>query len=149
MFDWLKTSWWKSNLFLSSLFGSALATGYVFILFALNNRLKYTGFVDFLDKLLPSILPLWTLLFVFVMFLYVLTKKPIFKAVSFLGFSDKSFVGLCTLIYVVGGAILVGIAKLLSFELFNSFAVVSTFIVGMVFTNSMDFSLNKMKDMEK
>lgn len=149
MFNWLKTPWWKSNLFLSSLFGSALATGYVFVLFLLNEKLKYTGFVDFLDKLLPSILPLWTLLFVFVMVIYMLTKKTVFKAVSFLGFSDKSFIGLCTLFYVLLGAILVGLAKLLSFELFNSFAVISTFIVGMIFTNSMDFSLNKMKDMEK
>lgn len=149
MFEWLKNSWWRSNLFLSSLFGSALATGYVFILFTLTERLKYEGFVNFLDKLLPSILPLWTLLFVFVMFIYMLTKKPIFKAVSFLGFSDKSFVGLCTLLYVVLGAILIGFTKLLSFELFNSFAVVSTFIIGMIFTNSMDFSLSKMKNMGK
>lgn len=146
--NWLKSDWWKSDLFVSSLFGSFIATIYTFSLFLMIGKLKYDGLEDFLMQLLSSVLPLWTLLFVFVIFIYKLTKGTLERWLAFLGFSEKAYVGFGTLIYVACASFFIAIAYLMSLSLFNSFAIISVITVGLVFTNSMSFALGKLKKME-
>lgn len=144
----LKSSWWKGPLFISSLFGSFVATLYVFSLYSFLGKFEYSGYEDFLSQLLSSILPMWTMLFIFVMLLYKLTKDTIDKWLLYMGFTEKAYVGFGTLIYVFFASLLLGITYLMSLSFFNSFSIISTLSVGVIFANSMGFALKKIEKME-
>lgn len=147
--NWLKKPWWRSNLFISSVFGGFISTLYVFTIYALLGKLEYSGFVDFMEQFLFSLMPMWSFMFVLTLLLYALTKGFIEKWKNYFGFSEKAVVGFSTFVYFFFAVVLLGIAYALGFDLFNSFAIFSTLFVAVVFATSMDFSLNKVKSLGK